>query len=281
MSNKKVFLIVLVQNHLQWLESAILQQFIEKTDPNDPTIYKCITPQYNSTYAALYGAHFDNNFFIDPKTKKSILLEKDKTKNIAYCDIAYTAINIYNMCSCDVVLSEGNDVVISPDTVALQSIALTLGIPTCLWRNDARLLWASTQSPITLTTVQPAFTAHAQLSNFGIESLRNGKVQNNIRLLLNQTLSPDSFGSKLSLPTDKNNKIRILHHLGNLLLNTYGLNKIINGRLTPDQAIQQFMAIKNCFENNQSIFNKIDQQFMSTFSWQTFKPQHGGNPANS
>ena len=66
MSSKKVFLIVPTQNNLQWLESAIVQQFVEKpsNDPSDTNKYICITPQYNSTYAALHGAHFDARFFM-------------------------------------------------------------------------------------------------------------------------------------------------------------------------------------------------------------------------
>lgn len=272
MSSKKVFLNIPVQNNLQLIESAIMKQFIEKKDEDFPTKYICITPHENSTYASLCASRFDANFFINTNknTNKNMYInidvkndEKEKIY-ITYCDIAYTAINIYNMYHCDVLISEGNDVVMNPDVITLQSIALTLGIPTCLWRNDARLPWNYTQEPMTLTIVQPSFSMHVESPNFSIQSYINEKKQNNIKKILEMSLSLNSYGSSKSLPVKSNNKIRVLYNIGNTLLNKYSLKNIINGENNQDQAIKQFEIIKNFFENseNELLFNNLDRQFL-------------------
>ena len=205
-SPSKIFVNFPVQNKYQTAEMFMIEYYIQKAKPN-ATINDVLD---STAYYPVYFAQFAGPLGPSKMTTDPV----NVVKFIAYA--GWFATTVYQIVNSDLVFTEGNDVVMYPGVVTVQSIATALGIPTTMWRNDALVLWNTTMDPIMALAVAPNYS-DALIPNITVQTETDSKTKaysNNIKTLIDR-----STANKKSTNIQLSSKLQLAHNLGSDLMN--------------------------------------------------------------
>lgn len=219
-TSMKVFMNWPVWNLQQECEMLITSWYVARSQVNNKNCLP-ITKLINCPYWAIREACFipvnvdeykPSDFKIKGDDWKSNNFAAFKTLRLC-AQVGWWASLLYWVMNCDIILSEGNDIVIDPGVVTIGAIGATLGVPSTVWRNDARLLWNQGMNPTMLSTLMPDLTEQSLYSEGCTQNcgILNSPIEsnptspnpvNNIQNILRQCWTK-SGNSSLSTPSAK------------------------------------------------------------------------------
>ena len=188
-------------------------------------------------------------------------------KTLRICaQMAWWASIVFWTVKSDIVLSNGNDIVIDPGVVAAGSLAGALGTPATLWRNDARLLWNQGMNPVLLSALMPNMTDQSLVNNGGFLNIpvqsnpTSVNPTNNLQSILNNCYQIKT--TKIT-PTGK---IAMALELGNIMSQLqqnkkpHWLDFTPQGKTYQDWGPNQlkFITQSICKAKNQNIIDPSD-----------------------
>lgn len=229
-----VFLVVPAENRYQTTEMFIMRALLEKglKQPQGPPPM-ILDSVFATTFWAMHYLHFE------PTLAPLIIGRDDPKTALMLVDAAWFGTCVAQVLNSDVVVTEGNDVVMYPGVATLQGISTAVGVPNVMWRNDARLLWNNRMDPLMAGAAWP-YWVNSVTPNQPLEEMRGETVVNNIADMVREALSADPRVAVSSLPP----RLARAYRLGEVLLPAVKAAAEAHPRDMLAQAKAQYAAIK-------------------------------------
>jgi len=226
--SQKIFLMHPLDNRYEVAEMLILQWYLTYTIGGE------VANTQDQT--SWWGVWVTRNMgMIIPDALKAVVevggfTNPSETKSLFIADYAWFATCLYQLANSDMLVTSGQDVVMSPGICCFEGLALGLGVPQVMWRNDARVLWNGTMDP-NMGIIANANISDHMYPNTMIESIsydKSGKptITNNLKELVvnaKNSQAPVNRTTVMSI-INGNSKLNAAYQLGNEVVSK--MNKI-------------------------------------------------------